>query len=138
MDNNNFKAYETKNDDNKTPKSGDIINSIKALLILRKVFSFILEKKKLDIIIYNKQIKQKFNIDIEYYKKESGKFKICERNGLGREYVLNTSIKIFEGEYKNNKRKGKGKAYRYNGNLAFEGEYLNGKKMEKEKNMMEI
>ena len=51
MDNNNFKAYETKNDDNKTPKSGDIINSIKALLILRKVFSFILEKKKLDIII---------------------------------------------------------------------------------------
>jgi len=33
---------------------------------------------------------------------------------------------IFEGEYLNGKRNGKGKEYYKNGNLAFEGEYLNG------------
>ena len=146
MDNNNFRKMETKNDENKSSEPVDIniikennlnlIKSIKSLMITRKIFSFILEKKKLDLIIYNNQIKQKLNIDIEYYKKASGKLKICERNGLGREYILNTCIKIFEGEYKNNKRNGKGKAYRFNGNLVFEGEYINGKKMEKEKNIL--
>ena len=45
--------------------------------------------------------------------------------------------KIFEGEYLNGKRNGKGKEYdKYNSKLEYEGEYLNGKKMEKEKNMI--
>ena len=35
---------------------------------------------------------------------------------------------IFEGEYLNGKRNGKGKEYDYYGNLIFEGEYLNGKR----------
>ena len=34
---------------------------------------------------------------------------------------------IFEGEYKNGRRNGKGKEYR-NGILMFEGEYINGKR----------
>ena len=45
---------------------------------------------------------------------------------------------IFEGEYKNGKRNGKGKEYSTDGDLIFEGEYKNGKRngkrMEKEKN----
>ena len=32
---------------------------------------------------------------------------------------------IFEGEYLNNLRNGKGKEYDYNGKLIFEGEYSN-------------
>ena len=41
---------------------------------------------------------------------------------------------MFEGEYLNGKRYGKGKEYDfYNGGLIFEGEYINGKRNE-EKN----
>ena len=42
---------------------------------------------------------------------------------------------IFEGEYLNGKKNGKGKKYDFN-SLIFEGEYLNGEKMGKEKNMI--
>ena len=35
---------------------------------------------------------------------------------------------IFEGEYLNGKRNGKGKEYYRNGESIFEGEYLNGKR----------
>ena len=37
---------------------------------------------------------------------------------------------IFEGEYLNGERNGKGKEYNYDGGLIFEGEYLNGKRDE--------
>ena len=43
------------------------------------------------------------------------------------------NILIFEGEYLNGKRNGKGKEYGYDGSLKFEGEYLNGKRIEKVK-----
>ena len=45
---------------------------------------------------------------------------------------------IFEGEYLNGERNGKGKEYNYDGRLIFEGEYLNGKKTGKEKNIILI
>ena len=35
---------------------------------------------------------------------------------------------MFEGEYLNSKRNGKGKNFFKNGNIYFEGEYLNGKR----------
>ena len=40
---------------------------------------------------------------------------------------------MFEGEYLNGKRNGKGKEYDNNGKLEYEGEYLNGERYEKEK-----
>ena len=47
------------------------------------------------------------------------------RNGKGKEYYGNGKLK-FEGEYLNGKRNGKGKGYDYwNSILRFEGEYLN-------------
>ena len=68
------------------------------------------------------------NNDIEDYKKTSGKYKIAEKNGKGEEYILNTNIMIFEGEYLNGKRNGKGKECDFFAKFEFEGEYLNGKK----------
>ena len=44
-----------------------------------------------------------------------------------KEYYNNGEL-MFEGEYLNGKRNGKGKEYDYNGKLEFEGEYLNGKR----------
>ena len=50
-----------------------------------------------------------------------------EGKGQIKEYNENGKL-IFEGEYLNGKRNGKGKEYYNNGNVAFEGEYLNGKR----------
>ena len=36
---------------------------------------------------------------------------------------------IFEGEYLNGKKNGKGKEYHYTGKVKFEGEYLNGERI---------
>ena len=63
------------------------------------------------MIIYNKEIQRKCLIDIEDYKKISGKYKKGEKNGNGREYIINTNILIFEGDYINGRKNGKGKEY---------------------------
>ena len=49
-----------------------------------------------------------------------------ERNGKGKEYNKCGDL-LFEGEYHNGKREGKGKEY-FRNELIFEGEYLNGKR----------
>ena len=104
------------------------LRSVKSLYIIDNIFSFLNEKQKLNMIIYNKKYQKLFGINIEYYKKLSGKYKVGERNGRGKEYSINTNKLIFEGEYLKGKRNGKGKEYYYNGELKFEGEYLNGER----------
>ena len=137
------------------------IKDIKSKYIIKEAFSFLDEKKKLNMILYNKELKKELKVNIEYYKYISGKYKIGKKNGEGKEYNFDDEL-IFEGEYLNGKRNGKGKEfneygeikfegeylngkrnghgkeYNYDGYLIFEGEYLNGKKMqmEKEKNMI--
>ena len=103
---------------------------IKSSYIIKGIFSFLYAKHKLNIIMYNKELQNACNINMEDYKNTSGKYKISEKNGKGREYILNTDILIFEGEYLNRKRSrsGKGKDFYKNGKLKFEGEYINGKK----------
>ena len=48
---------------------------------MKFIFSFISKKSKFKLIINNKEFQNKFKIDIEDYKKESGKYKIAEKNG---------------------------------------------------------
>ena len=79
------------------------------------------------MIIYNKDLQNILGVDIQNYKNISGKYKI-EKNGIGKEYELDTNILIFEGEYKNGERNGFGKEYAPNGEIKFEGKYLNGKR----------
>jgi len=85
------------------------IVEIKSSFILKKIFNFLNAKQKLNIIIYNKQLQEKIEVNIEDYKKISGKYKIAQKTGKGVEYILNTNKLIFEGEYLNGKRNGKGK-----------------------------
>ena len=47
---------------------------------------------------------------------------------MGKEYDISSNIMLFEGEYSNGKRNGKGKEYNSYGGLIFEGEYSNGKR----------
>ena len=53
-----------------------------------------------------------------------GEYLNGERHGKGKEYYWTFEKLKFEGEYLNGKRHGKGKEYYYNGTLKFEGEYL--------------
>ena len=106
---------------------------------LEKIFSYLEERNKLDIIIYNKQIQKKLGVSIGDYINMSGKYKIGEKNGKGKEYTIKEKKLVFEGEYLNGKKNGKGIEYSVNHNkMIFEGEYLNGKKMEKKKNIIKM
>ena len=48
------------------------------------------------------------------------------KNGILKAY--SDGKLIFEGEYSNGEKNGKGKRYNYQGEIIFEGEFLNGKK----------
>ena len=107
----------------------DLRKSVKSRYIIKKILSFLDEYLKLNIIAHNKKFQRLFNIDVDYYRKESGKLKVAEANGEGKEYKLNTDILLFEGEYMNGKKNGKGKEYDEKFDLiSFEGEYINGEK----------
>ena len=104
------------------------LKGIKATYIIKDLFSFLPDAPKLNIILYNKYLQKLIGVDIQYYKKISGKYKIDGKNGKGKEYILYTNNLIFEGEYLNGKRNGKGKEYDMKGKLVFQGQYINGKR----------
>ena len=114
-------------------KIKSIINlrDIKSSYIIQKIFNFLYEKQRLNMIIYNNKLQKILVVNIEDYKKISGKYKIGGKNGKGSVYLLDTNKLIFEGEYINGKRNGNGKEYYYYYNkriLIFEGEYSDGKR----------
>ena len=95
------------------------------------IFSLLDEKRKLELVKYNKNLKNKLNISLINYKLYTGKYIICEKGRNGKEYIykpFSEDRKIYEGEYLNGKRNGKGKEYNERGYLIFEGEFLNGKR----------
>ena len=104
------------------------ISNIKSSYILKTVLSFLNDKLRLNMIIYNKELQKILAVDIENYKNISLIYRIGERNGKGKEYIKNTKKLIFEGEYLNGKRNGKGKTYNFDGEIRFEGEYLKGRR----------
>ena len=108
-------------------KGINLVKSIRSFYIINKIFSFLELTKKLEIIKHNKILQNKLKLNIEYYKKISGKYKIDGKNGNGIEFSLRDNSILFEGEYVNGKRNGNGKEYN-NEKLIFEGKYVNGKK----------
>ena len=92
-----------------TKSEKNIEKSISKYILKNILFSFLFEKQKLKIIIYNKDLQNKYDINIENYKRISKRNRIGERNGKGKEYNISSNIMIFEGEYLNGKRNGKGK-----------------------------
>ena len=55
-------------------------------------------------------------------------YELKEGKGFIKEYDYENGNLIFEGEYLNGEKNGKGKEYNYFGKLIYEGEYLNGKR----------
>ena len=116
---------------NKFQKRKSKINfekSIESLYILKDILSFLPIKQKLKIIIYNKQLQNKLDINIEDYKRIRGIYREGEKNGKGKEYDISSKVTLFEGEYINGKRNGEGKEYYKNSKLKFEGNYLEGER----------
>ena len=109
-------------------KSKIILMNIKSLYIVKRITSFIKESKKLIMIKFCKKLQKHWKIDIDDYKRVSGKYIKFEEDGTITEYIINSNIVIFKGEYLNGKRNGKGIEYFQNNKIKFEGEYLNGKK----------
>ena len=96
--------------------------------IFNKIFSNLNEIRKLNLIRHNNYFQKNLSINIEYYMKMSGRYKVGGINGYWKEYEILTDDLLFEGEYKNGKRNGKGKEYNSFNKVSFEGEYLNGKR----------
>ena len=106
-----------------------MLKKSKSIYFIRRLFTFVDEKDKLNIIKYNKNMQNILDISLINYQFFSDRYIIFEKNGKGKEYNLNNGKLIFEGEYLNGKKWiGNGKEYYYNGELGFEGEYVNGKR----------
>ena len=104
-----------------------MLQKIRSIIILKKIFLYQDSKVKLSLIKYNKKIQTKLGLNIIDYKRLSGKYKE-ERNGEIYVYNSYNDKLLFEGEYLNGKKNGKGKEYNEDGKLIFKGEYLNGTK----------
>ena len=104
-----------------------MLDNVKSSFVLNEIITYINEKRKLELVKYNRTLQNKLNINIINYRLLGKKYKIEEKNGKGKEYNINDEL-LFEGEYLNGKRNGKGKEYYNNNHLKFEGEFLNGKR----------
>ena len=67
------------------------IRDIKSFFIIKIIFSFLSEKQKLNMLMYNKELQKKFLFDIEDYKIINGKYKIGKKTGKGKEYIIKTN-----------------------------------------------
>ena len=140
-----------------------MLENISSKYILKNLLFYISEKKKLNLVKYNKNLQIDLNIKLLNYKIFSGNYTTIyennkkrkiydaytdklifegeflngQKNGKGQEYDNNNNI-IFDGEYINGERNGKGLEYYDNGKIKYEGEYNYGKKMEKEKNIIKM
>ena len=114
-----------KDDFQKAAKDKTNLDNILSFEICKKIFSCLTEKKKLEIIQYNNNMQNELDININNYKCFTGKY--LKNENIVREYNHDDKL-IYEGEYLNGKRNGKGKEYYENGLVKFEGEYMKGKK----------
>ena len=106
-----------------------MLKNIKSNNILKKIFVHIIDRNKFKLIVHNKNIQNILNIDIIDFRLFSGKYIKYDEKGIIKEYNSTNDNLIYEGEYLNGKRHGKGKEYNFDGKLLFEGDYLNGKRV---------
>ena len=128
-----------------------MLATIKSSYFVKNIFFILDERRKLKLIKYNKQIQNKLKIDLINYILFSNKFIIYENKTKGYEYLRDgdkpnpydensdnrkwrrgkklhpLGALIYEGEFLNGERNGKGKELGLN-TLKFEGKYLNGKR----------
>ena len=100
-----------------------MLENVNSIYIIKFLFSFLNDKRGLEIVKYNKKAQNILDLSIKNYKLFSDCYLILDKNGIGKEYFIHNNRLKFEGKYLNGKRNGFGKEYN-----GFEGEYLNGKR----------
>ena len=105
-----------------------MLENIKSKYFLKLIFSFVDEEQKLKLVKYNKSLQNIIDLSIINYKHFTGKYIIYESKIKGKEYYIHDDKLVFDGEFLNGERNGKG--YVYNGNdfAISECEYLNGRR----------
>ena len=101
-----------------------MLKKIKSTYFSINVLNYLDEKRKLELIKYNKALQEKLDIRIINYKFLSVKYIIYEGNDIWKVYDAFNNNLIFEGNYIN----GIGKEYTEEGELKYEGGYLKGKR----------
>ena len=102
-----------------------MLRNINTSYFIKTIFSYIEEGIKLKLVKYNKILQKILELNLFIYRIFSGRYIVYESNNKkAKEYNIQ-DILVFEGEYLNGYRNGKGKEYKLN-QLVFEGEYLNG------------
>ena len=105
-----------------------MLANITSTIFHNLLFSHIFKNKELDIVKYNKNFQEKLGLSLKHYKIMSKKFIIYEKKNYGKEYLGVSGNLLYEGEFINGRRNGKGKEYDIQGQLIYEGDYKNGKK----------
>ena len=111
------------------PNNLKLLEKIKGINIIKILFSNLNEKIKLKTIKYNKKLQKINDINLNDYKNFSGRYIKYDLDGKGKEYFSDNGRSIYEGEYLNGERYGKGKEFNDDGEIKFVGEYLNGKRL---------
>ena len=75
-----------------------MLEKIKSEYFKQKIFSYLFEKIKLDIVKYNKKLQKVIKIGLINYKFWSQKYIIFETKEKGKEYDSYTNELIFEGD----------------------------------------
>ena len=108
-----------------------MVKKIKSSYFIKILFFHINERVKLKIAKYNQILQNTIDINLNNYKAFTEKYIISDTNGIIKEYydfnVFDQRL-VYEGEYLNGERNGKGKEYNDYGKLIYEGEFLNGKR----------
>ena len=101
-----------------------MLKKIKSIYFSIKIFTFIADKRKLNLIKNNKSLQKTLKISLFHYRLLSEKFIINQANDICKIYNVCDDFLVFEGNYIN----GNGKEYYDDGKLFFEGKYLNRKR----------
>ena len=73
-----------------------MLEDINSKYLIQNIFSFVNQTRKFELVKYNKNLQNHFNINLIDYKNLSGKYIKYEGNRKGKEYFFN-GILIFEG-----------------------------------------
>ena len=71
------------------------LNNIKSSYIIKRVFSFLYENMKYEILKHNKKYQNFFYLNIDSYKKLNGRYKKNGINGPGQEFLIESNDLVF-------------------------------------------
>ena len=105
-----------------------MFKKVKSIVIIKTIFSFLNEGRKLKLVRYNKKLQKKINKDLTNYKFFKGSYIINVSKGIVKELFGYDDTLLFQGNYSKGEKNGKGIEYNKDGKIIFEGEYLKGKR----------